>query len=282
MRARTHADSPPRRLAPARLRYQHATKSEIKLWPPGVPLRVLDPSAGQNAVGGCQQSCTPTSLAGSGAREPLTAGPGLRGRRASRAGPPRALPGEKEKPWTVGARSLAAASAENGRRRGWAGAGAELRGPGEAGASQPNSRTRLRGGTRNADWSAAGGGRVPGGVGGGGARSPSINYCLGARVPARAASRARHPPSRPPALGRSKSRGGGRRGKPVRGCLGVRGSEVLGGRRGRGGACRVGEGTGNCRRGWEGRGRPAAGGNRKGATEAGGDGWPGLGGGGGP
>lgn len=46
---------------------------------------------------------------------------------------------------------------------------------------------------------------------------------------------------------------------------------------GRGAACRVGEGTGNCRRGREGRGRPAAGGNGQGATEAGGHGWPGLG-----
>lgn len=43
---------------------------------------------------------------------------------------------------------------------------------------------------------ASGGAEVP--------RSQVINYCLGARVPARAASKAQCPPSRPPAL-RGKS-----------------------------------------------------------------------------
>lgn len=98
--------------------------------------------------GGCRPRCTPAPLPGPGAREPLTARPGFPVPPRVRGGSAARSPwGERETVWTVGARSLAASSAENRGRRGRAGAGAERRGArGRWGRNLPNSRAQLRGG----------------------------------------------------------------------------------------------------------------------------------------
>ena len=73
-------------LAPAGLRYQHATKSEIKNFdrPPGVLLRAPDPRPSQKWGRGCQQSCTPQLPSPNpGRRSHLPLGPASRCRRAS-------------------------------------------------------------------------------------------------------------------------------------------------------------------------------------------------------
>lgn len=133
------------------------------------------------------------------ALEPLTARPGLpvppRVRGASAARSPW---GERETAQPLGARSLAASSAENGglarpgrgRRRAEGGAG-------EAGAESaptPEGDPDCRLGAQPAGTVVLGGVR-----GSEVSPSPSINYCLCARVPARAASGVQRPPSRPPA-----------------------------------------------------------------------------------
>ena len=73
-------------LAPAGLRYQPATTSEIKNFdrPPGVLLRAPDPRPSQKWGRGCQQSCTPQLPSPNpGRRSHLPLGPGSRCRRAS-------------------------------------------------------------------------------------------------------------------------------------------------------------------------------------------------------
>lgn len=167
--------------------------------------------------------------------------------------------GRKRNRWMVGARSLATSSAENRGRRGRAGAGAERRGArGRWGRNLPNSRAQFRGGPgKQAGEQPAGAALLEWG-GRGCPLSPGINYCLGVLVPARAASEAQRPPSRLSAP-RRKSWGWEPAGKAGLGWLGIRGPEVGGGRRGRGGECRMGEGPGNCGRGWEGPRGPVGG-----------------------
>ena len=73
-------------LAPAGLRYQHATTSDIKNFdrPPGVLLRAPDPRPSQKWGRGCQQSCTPhLPSPNPGRRSHLPLGPASRCRRAS-------------------------------------------------------------------------------------------------------------------------------------------------------------------------------------------------------
>lgn len=146
-----------------------------------------------NGLGGCQKSRppTPAPLPGPGARGPLTAEPGLPVQpRVSDASSARSPWGERE---TVDRRRALTRRLFCGEQQAARPSGGG-QGGGEGESAQLSSLAPW--GTRNADWRAAGGGRVPGGVGSGGAPSAGINYCLGARVPARAASEAQCPPSR--------------------------------------------------------------------------------------
>lgn len=199
----------------------------------------------------------PCPAPGRGSHLPL--GPASRCHRASGVGPPRALPGEKEKP-VDGRRALTRhllCGERRAARPGWGGRRAEG-GPGEVGAESAQLPSPAPRGTRKAGWGAAGGGRAPGVGGRRCPLSPGINYCLGVLVPARAASEAQRPPSRL-SVPRRKRWGWEPAGKAGLGWLGIRGPEVRGGSRGRGGECRVGEGPGNCGRGWEGPRGPVGG-----------------------
>ena len=112
--------------------------------------------------------------------------------------------------------------------------------------------------------------------GGGGAppKSLGINYCLGARVPAGAASEVQSPPSRPPAPP-PKERAEGAAGAESE--CGVAGwGKVRGGRWGKGRCVPSwGEGTGNCKTGGE-KAREGWWGRKWGGSHGGGRGWSGL------
>lgn len=108
----------------------------------------------------------PCPAPGRGSHLPL--GPASRCHRASGVGPPRALPGEKEKP-VDGRRALTRhllCGEPRAARPGWGGRRAEG-GPGEVGAESAQLPSPVPRGTRKAGWGAAGGGRAPG-VGGAG------------------------------------------------------------------------------------------------------------------
>lgn len=168
-------------------------------WPPGVLLRALDPSPSHRQGRRLSAALHPTTtitttytlLSRTRVREPLTTPPGLRmPPRVRGAFAARCPWGERETVQTVGARSLAAASAEN--------AGAECLAE-EAGAESARLRSLAPRGDPERRQRPACRGRAPGRVGGGDAPSPGINYCLGARARARAAPEAQRPSSRPPA-----------------------------------------------------------------------------------
>lgn len=182
---------------------------------------------------------------GRGSHLPL--GPASRCRRTSGARPPRALPGVKKKPYR---RSARAHSPPALRRTagGEAGAGAERRGTrGRRGRNQPNSRAWLRrgrgmqageqpaGAALPAEW----GRRCPS------PRASTIVWALGSPLAPPPRLSAPHPTRLPPrekaerAAGAGSERGVTERPRPK--------SEVDAGERGD--ACRVGEGTGNCRGG---------------------------------
>ena len=124
-------------LAPAGLRYQHATKSEIKNFdrPPGVLLRAPDPRPSQKWGRGCQQSCTPQLPSPNpGRRSHLPLGPASRCRRASgRVRRALSLGGkEREKPCRRSARAHSppplritegCEAGSGAARRGWGGPG---------------------------------------------------------------------------------------------------------------------------------------------------------------
>lgn len=194
-------------LAPAGLRYQHATKSEIKNFdrPPGVLLRALDPRLARNGVGAVKV-LPPTPSPNSGRWSHLPLGPASRCRRASgRVRRALSFRGKKERNRVDGRRALLAASADNRRLRRQVGRCAEEWGSGRWRRNQPNSRGLIRRGPgMQAGEKPAGDcalGVIGGGAGGGRRCTPKslgINYCLGAWGPARAASEVQRPPSRPP------------------------------------------------------------------------------------
>lgn len=161
---------------------QHATKSEIKLSAAASVLRraaIPQPRTDSTGVGGHCQQCLPGPHSQPWPPGPLTAWPGL--------------PGAAARPWcVVPALSL-------GRKRKRAdGRGAlarrllrgdpRLRAPGvgAAGAESTRLPSPAPRGTRSGPSD----------------RSPGINYCAGARAPARA-----EPPSRPRAPGREQAPG---------------------------------------------------------------------------
>lgn len=184
-------------------------------------------------MGAVKSPASPLPCRDPGRGSHLPLGPASPYRRASRAGPPRALPGEKEKPCTPSARAHPPPPLQR-TAGGEAGLGRapSSEGPGGGGGEPVKLPSRALKGTPNADWRAAGGGHVPGGVGGRGAPSPGINYCLGFRVPARTALGTQRPPSRPHPQEKEL------KGRPAQegsaGCLGVRGPELQGGRLGKG------------------------------------------------
>nr|XP_024652496.1 uncharacterized protein LOC105494306 [Macaca nemestrina] len=167
--------------------------------PPGVLLRALDPNPGQKQGRGLSAVLHP--------HYPQDPGAGTTYRSARPPGAA-ARPGRFRRALSLGrkrnrvdGRRALTRRLLCGERRGQAGAGAERGaegGPREAGAESAQFPSLAPRGTRNAGWRAAGGGRAPEETAEV-APSSGINYCLGARAPARAVPEAQRPPSRPPA-----------------------------------------------------------------------------------
>ncbi|XP_070324651.1 uncharacterized protein [Odocoileus virginianus] len=190
-------------LAPAGLRYQHATTSEIKNFdrPPGVLLRAPDPRPSQKWGRGCQQPCTPQLPSPNpGRRSHLPLGSASRCRRASgRVRRALSLGGKKrEKPCRRSARAHSPPPLRI-TAGGEAGSGAARRGgSGEVEAQSAQLPSLDPKGTQNAGWRKAGGGSCAlGGVGGRGAPpSPwasTIVWALGSPLAPQPRFSAPHP-----------------------------------------------------------------------------------------